>query len=258
MRPAEAEGRLGIKAYARRAGVSPPAVRRAIDDGRLKKSIEFDKRGRASIDPRLADREWARNTNTRKSRRASAKGSGAEVRPVVPAAAPKLKPAKPGRLSASSPSSEGAKEEHRGRGRKMDAAPAAELESGPGVDWGNSSPPGPASPPVRRRRGRPPGDQEDEEGEQPEDLAEALRRKEVALADLNELKVAEKEKSLVDAVELELRFFGLGRTVRERLLSIAPRLGPELCPADPNHGELRIRQEITEALEELGDERHPG
>lgn len=244
MKPAGAEGRLGIKAYARRAGVSPPAVRRAIDDGRLKKSIEFDKRGRASIDPRIADREWARNTNARKSRRRSA--SSAAEHPAPPAAAPARKKARKAKKDEPA---------------KAVAVPAAELESGSGASWGNSLPLGPAPPRVRRRRGRPFEDLE--EGEDaadaaPENLAEALRRKEVALADLNELKVAEKEQRLVDAAELELKFFGIGRTVRERLLAIAPRLGPELCPADPNHGELRIRQEITEALEELGDERHAG
>lgn len=241
---------VGLREYARRRGVTLQAVRKAIESGRLKRSV-VEAGGRRRLDVASADREWERRTHTRKAQ-------AEQVKKDKRAAA---RAPKPPSLSLSSASGEEPKRETARAKRKKDAAPAAELRPESGRGLAGSAPPSPASPPVRRRRGRPSNDLEEgdgAEGEVPEDLAEALRRKESALADLNELKVAEKELRLVDAAELELKFFGIGRTVRERLLSIAPRLGPELCPADPNHGELRIRQEITEALEELGDERHAG
>jgi hypothetical protein len=57
------ELRLGVKAYARRRGVTPRAVRQAIQSGRLRHSITRDATGNPRIDPDLADTEWAENTD---------------------------------------------------------------------------------------------------------------------------------------------------------------------------------------------------
>ena len=51
---------LSLRAYARRRGVSPEAVSKAVQTGRLKASVVDGK----IVDPDLADREW--NEHTRK------------------------------------------------------------------------------------------------------------------------------------------------------------------------------------------------
>lgn len=53
-------------AYAKRRGVTPMAVGRAIRDGRLKDSVVFDPNGKplGIRDADLADQEWAANTDT--------------------------------------------------------------------------------------------------------------------------------------------------------------------------------------------------
>lgn len=55
---------MALRAYARRRGVSPAAVVKAIDDGRLEASVgRTDTGARFIADPVLADREWAENTD---------------------------------------------------------------------------------------------------------------------------------------------------------------------------------------------------
>lgn len=57
-----------LRAYARHRGVSAPAVLKAIRAGRLKESIARDRRGTPRIvDVKLADEEWARNTDLSKA-----------------------------------------------------------------------------------------------------------------------------------------------------------------------------------------------
>ena len=56
------EGRLSIRGYARHRGVSHTAVRKALSTGR----IHADAKG--TIDPSLADEEWASSTNLSKPR----------------------------------------------------------------------------------------------------------------------------------------------------------------------------------------------
>lgn len=54
---------LSLRAYARRRGVSPEAVSKAVTTGRLKDSVVDGK----IADPDLADREWDANTQRRPS-----------------------------------------------------------------------------------------------------------------------------------------------------------------------------------------------
>jgi hypothetical protein len=59
---------LSLRAYARRRGVSVEAVRRAIQRGRLSASLSVDAQGKTKIaDPKLADREWSKNTDLSKA-----------------------------------------------------------------------------------------------------------------------------------------------------------------------------------------------
>jgi hypothetical protein len=57
---------ISLTAYAKRRGVSPVAVSKAVAAGRLSASVVRDDRGAPKIaDPELADREWTANTRPR-------------------------------------------------------------------------------------------------------------------------------------------------------------------------------------------------
>jgi len=74
---------MGVKmsptVYARRLGVSHPAVFQAIQRGRLSKSLSKDAKGKTLIDVDIADREWGHNTDTE-----NAGNHGAGGRPAAP------------------------------------------------------------------------------------------------------------------------------------------------------------------------------
>ncbi|MES2207308.1 MAG: hypothetical protein V4525_11025 [Pseudomonadota bacterium] len=53
---------LSVSDYAKKRGISRQAVLKAINDGRLKKSIKKDEKNRYEINARLADKEWSKNT----------------------------------------------------------------------------------------------------------------------------------------------------------------------------------------------------
>jgi len=77
---------VSVTEYARYRGVSPQAVRKAIKDGRLSKSIS-KVAGQTAIDIDKADREWAINTQTTKARPADAINAGkaaAQGKPFKP------------------------------------------------------------------------------------------------------------------------------------------------------------------------------
>ena len=56
---------LSLRAYAKRKGVSPEAVSKAITSGRLKESVVRVRDQPKIADPELADREWEANTQPR-------------------------------------------------------------------------------------------------------------------------------------------------------------------------------------------------
>lgn len=57
---------LSQLAYAKRRGCTHAAVAKAIKSGRLAKCIHRDAKGKITIDPGIADQEWAANTNEAK------------------------------------------------------------------------------------------------------------------------------------------------------------------------------------------------
>lgn len=87
---------VGLLEYAERRGVSRRAVQKAIDSGRLKRSVTKDGR-QWKLDPEMADLEWDRHTAPEKMRsaeqinRGKAKARGEEVEPE--SEAPMLPPA---------------------------------------------------------------------------------------------------------------------------------------------------------------------
>jgi hypothetical protein len=56
---------MSLRAYARRRGVSPEAVSKAVADGRLRESVTRAGGAPKIADPDLADREWDTNTQPR-------------------------------------------------------------------------------------------------------------------------------------------------------------------------------------------------
>jgi hypothetical protein len=66
---------LSTLEYAKHRGVSPQAVRKAIKEGRLSRSVTFEGR-RALIDTAAADVEWRRNTASSKQRTADQINTG--------------------------------------------------------------------------------------------------------------------------------------------------------------------------------------
>jgi len=70
---------IAASSYARHRGVSPEAVRKAIESGRLDQSIVII-RGKPKVrDIELADREWAANTRPSRPTRSRSGGVAAEV-----------------------------------------------------------------------------------------------------------------------------------------------------------------------------------
>lgn len=74
---------LSQRAYARHRGVSPPAVKKAIDSKRIVKALLPD----GTINPVIADQEWATNTNPEKQANGW-KGAQKTPRQEIPAPAP--------------------------------------------------------------------------------------------------------------------------------------------------------------------------
>lgn len=52
---------LSFRQYAKQRGVSPEAVSKAVRQGRI--STQLDEKGQRKINPEVADREWAENTD---------------------------------------------------------------------------------------------------------------------------------------------------------------------------------------------------
>lgn len=80
------DGLISTEAFAQRRGVSARAVRKAIDAGRLDRSLH--RSGKLwKINPELADEEWERNTNQRPNRAPSHRAATAKKESIAPAQA---------------------------------------------------------------------------------------------------------------------------------------------------------------------------
>jgi hypothetical protein len=90
------DGRISCRAFSRRIGVSPEAVSKAIERGRLKESVGRDDDGKPYIkDPDLAEREWNQNRSKNRDLTLVASKSTpamAVALPAAPVAQPPLKP----------------------------------------------------------------------------------------------------------------------------------------------------------------------
>lgn len=85
---------ISVAEFAAQKGVSPQAVRKAIQSGRLKRSVERKGPRNYVIDPEVAELEWIRNTEPQKQRTAEqinagkARARGEDVPDPEPVAPP--------------------------------------------------------------------------------------------------------------------------------------------------------------------------
>jgi hypothetical protein len=90
---ADSEKRLmGVREYARHAGVSHTAVQKAIAQGRLRDSVSLDEKGRPKIDAAAADQEWRRSTSTTHPHARHSENRNLPDGPRMPSAPSKLSP----------------------------------------------------------------------------------------------------------------------------------------------------------------------
>jgi hypothetical protein len=213
---------LGIRAYARRRGVSHTAVQKAVNSGRLKDSVCRDRQGQIRIDADVADREWGDNTDKAQQRERRGDGgstrserdnaeSGSQLRTArrPPLVAPPPEP-----MAGASPTGLG--------------APAGAV--GPAGDAGPLPTSGPSFNQSRAVR-------------------EAYRAKTERVR--YELLVG----SVVRADEVRSQAFRVHRVVRDALLNIPHRIAAELAATTSVHlvHQILIR-ELNGALAELVDE----
>ncbi|MGC4052925.1 MAG: hypothetical protein QM757_26655 [Paludibaculum sp.] len=97
------------------------------------------------------------------------------------------------------------------------------------------------------------------ESGEPEKYSDAVRRKEIALADLRELELAEKRGELVSATDAALRIAEICQMVRDAMVSIPTKIAPRLASMSSEReitAELRqvIRQELARISEQLKPE----
>ena len=88
---------MSLTAYAKRRGVSPVAVSKAVARGRLSASVGRNDRDQPVIlDPELADREWEANTRQRVDHAASEpapRRRGDPIQPAEPGSGERVEPA---------------------------------------------------------------------------------------------------------------------------------------------------------------------
>jgi hypothetical protein len=207
---------LTYSAYAKRRGVSVEAVSKAVETGRISTVPGKSKIGRL-IDPAVADREWAENTDPMMQRGAQAgrcphgrqpDDHGVLVcRDCYPQVAESVR-------------------------AEIMAALAAE-PTAPARD----------------------DDDDDDAGPAPGTLASSKARKEHWAAETARLKYEELAGKLVDAEAVAKQAFDLGRTIREAIMGIPDRIAGELASeTDPHRVHVLLTKELTTALEGLAHE----
>jgi hypothetical protein len=88
-------------------------------------------------------------------------------------------------------------------------------------------------------------------------LAEARRRKEVAVARLRELEAGVAEGRLIDADAAKRAWFSVVRALRNRIQQVATTAAPECIGRDVVTMEAIIRRHIDAALLEVSEDRPP-
>ena len=98
------------------------------------------------------------------------------------------------------------------------------------------------------------GVDEDEKpkGGEGESRGDALRRLDIAKANLEEMKEAQLRGELVNALAVKTTLFQLGATVRDALMRIPKRIAPDLAAETDNHKvRMMLEDEIMLALSKL-------
>lgn len=88
-----------------------------------------------------------------------------------------------------------------------------------------------------------------------ETLAQANRRKEIALANLREIDEAERRAELVDVGKMEQAWSGVGQTIRDALLGLPDKMTPTLAAlTDKKQIRSYLMESLRQALTALPDE----
>lgn len=110
----------------------------------------------------------------------------------------------------------------------------------------------PVRPPVRQPRVEEAGDNPDIDADGSESYLAAQRRKEIALANERELRVAVMRKDLVPKVEMEQWLSKVAVTARDEFLKVGPELRDQLAACtDPLKCEVMVTDVIRQALDKL-------
>ncbi|HUT91608.1 MAG TPA: hypothetical protein VMY37_19070, partial [Thermoguttaceae bacterium] len=90
-----------------------------------------------------------------------------------------------------------------------------------------------------------------------EPLPEAIRRKEIALANLREIEEATKRSELIDVAEMEQAWATVGQTIRDNLLGMPDKLTPMLAAmTDKKQIRAYLMESFRQLLTALPDEIH--
>jgi hypothetical protein len=209
---------LGIRAFARRRGVSHTAVQKAISSGRLKDSVCRDRQGQVRIDADLADREWGDNTDKAQQRERGGHGGSTSERGSAETGAQPRGPRRPTLAAATSEPIAG------GGSTGLGAPVGAAGDAGPMPTSGPSF-------------------------NQSRAVREAYRAKTERIR--YELLVG----SVVRADEVRSQAFRVHRVVRDALLNVPHRVAAELAATTSVHLVHQILlRELNGALAELVDE----
>lgn len=217
---------LSFRQYAKHRGVSAEAVSKAVRSGRIS-TIPGPKPGQRLIDPDIADREWAANTEHGKRKKdfaAEMSGTPVEL---------ELTDEPPPELLDELPLPEEEPAPTRRMRSALDAAAAEEIAQ------------------ELLERG---GDDEDE-SPKTASFAKSRALREAYAARLAKLAYEEKAGKLIAVDTVKQEAFKTGRVIRDRMLNIADRLANELAAdSDPRSVHRKLTEEIKQALGKLAEE----
>lgn len=211
--------------YARRKGVTPAAVGKALKKGRISLArdgygeLMKDDRGRDLIDPAEADAAWEANTRASKAT-GGTKGSGGEY--------------KTGGSSGKSQQAEPA---------QQPVAPSESAEPRPSGGGGGQSGPRHAGPVAPEIAGFP-------------EVADSDRREKYYKALEAELRYQEKDGQLVRVEDVERRWFEWSRGIRDAVMGIPDRIAARVAAEFGTTGHVvqeLMDEEIRTALQEFVD-----
>ncbi len=237
---------LGIRAYARHRGVSPAAVRKARDTGRI--AAAFVKSGgrKKLIDVEVADRLWDANTDAAQQRPEAAAGSASSTSSET--AKPEHPPAAPPSAAPSGPSAEEIRSPSADSSTPASTAPNG--RKGPTVKPGQDLF-GETLPPKLEAAAAAEGKDE----KKGPSFLDVRTTSETWKGELMRLRYMQTAGELVSAARARELFFRFARNARDKILAIPVRVSHDFAAEeDPIKVERRLKKELERALESLASD----